>query len=144
MYENLICNNVTWRTLSNVELVLWPRLRVGFAHISDPVVGDLPGIAQQRRQNTFYYCLMAVWTGLGDPDWKMSFPSLVFPVSCNLIYVHASPLCPPISTCKKKIAYWLLDYVVFLKINLNLNSQFIYHISVPLNYNFSRKSQHKH
>jgi hypothetical protein len=52
MYENLVCNNVTCGLLCNVELVLWSRLCVGFAHISDPVVEDSPGMARQRRQNT--------------------------------------------------------------------------------------------
>jgi hypothetical protein len=47
MYENLVCN-----LLCNVQLVLWSHLRVGFAHISDPVVGDLPVMTWQRRQNT--------------------------------------------------------------------------------------------
>jgi hypothetical protein len=36
----------------NVELVLWSRLCVGFAHISDSVVSDSPGMTRQRRQNT--------------------------------------------------------------------------------------------
>jgi hypothetical protein len=47
MYENLVCN-----LLCNVQLVLWSHLRVGFAHISDLVVGDLPVMTWQRRQNT--------------------------------------------------------------------------------------------
>jgi hypothetical protein len=34
--------------LCNVELVLWSRLRVGFAHISNPVVSDLPGYIWRR------------------------------------------------------------------------------------------------
>jgi hypothetical protein len=38
--------------LFNVELVLWSRLHVGFAHISDPVVSDSPGMTRQRRQNS--------------------------------------------------------------------------------------------
>jgi hypothetical protein len=41
-----------YELLCNVELVLWSRLRVGFAHISDPVVSDSPSMTRQRRQNS--------------------------------------------------------------------------------------------
>jgi hypothetical protein len=37
---------------------------VGFAHISDPVVSDLPGMTGDKI--LLYYCLMDTWTGLGD------------------------------------------------------------------------------
>jgi hypothetical protein len=63
MCENLVCNNITCGLLCNVELVLLSRLRVGFAHISDPVVGDLPDMARQRRQNTSLLLLN------GHVDW---------------------------------------------------------------------------
>jgi hypothetical protein len=39
---------------------------VGLAHISDPVVCDLPGFTGGSDLIILYYCLMAMWTGLGD------------------------------------------------------------------------------
>jgi hypothetical protein len=39
---------------------------VSLAHISDPVVCDLPGLPGRSDLIILYYCLMAKWTGLGD------------------------------------------------------------------------------
>jgi hypothetical protein len=66
MYENLICSNLNLWILCNVELVLWSRLCVAFAHISDPVVSDLPGMTRQSRQNTSLLLLNGHVDDLGD------------------------------------------------------------------------------
>jgi hypothetical protein len=52
--------------LFNVELVLWSRLRVGFAHINNPVVVIHRAWPDRGDKILLYYCLMVTWTGLGD------------------------------------------------------------------------------
>jgi hypothetical protein len=53
-------------TLMWCNVVLWSRLRVGLAHISDPVVCDLPGFTRRKQHNNSLLLLNVTWIGLGD------------------------------------------------------------------------------